>query len=243
MLHFDEFRIITYSRLLLKYGLVFISDTRSTCKLGAIMLFSIQKKLVLAHWYCFTINLWIWEHISEHAPHLSATVMSKLFSTIKFVMKTPFLEVLKDRFVWIKVVAWQMCVFMCFSQYMSPYYFILTSPWWAQPPWWVQLNSREKNTQKSLVESSLDICYTIWNQILTYRQPLEFRPHSYFVDFTSHALFYIMTSFPAFVKVGGNPCYLGETSCKYVHFSVFMNCWLLSIVDFLWLKKWGFKNC
>jgi hypothetical protein len=32
-------------------------------------------------------------------PHLSATVMSKLFSTIKFVMKTPFLEVLKDRFV------------------------------------------------------------------------------------------------------------------------------------------------
>jgi hypothetical protein len=31
------------------------------------------------------------------------------------------------------------------------------------------------------------------------------------------------------------PSLLGETSCKYVHFTVFMNCWLLSIVDFLWL--------
>ena len=37
------------------------------------------------------------------------------------------------------------------------------------------------------------------------RQPLEFRPHSYFVDFTSRALFYIMTSLPAFVKVGKTP--------------------------------------
>jgi hypothetical protein len=33
----------------------------------------------------------------------------------------------------------------------------------------------------------------------------------------------------------GKPCYLGETSCKCVHFSVFMNCWLHSIGDFLWL--------
>ena len=38
-----------------------------------------------------------------------------------------------------------------------------------------------------------------------YSQPLEFRPHSYFVDFTSHALFYIMTSCPAFIKVGKTP--------------------------------------
>ena len=36
-------------------------------------------------------------------------------------------------------------------------------------------------------------------------QPLEFCPHSYFVDFTSHALFYIMTSLPAFIKVGKTP--------------------------------------
>jgi hypothetical protein len=38
-----------------------------------------------------------------------------------------------------------------------------------------------------------------------YSQQLEFRPHSYFVDFTSHALFYIMTSLPAFIKVGKTP--------------------------------------
>ena len=38
-----------------------------------------------------------------------------------------------------------------------------------------------------------------------YGQPLEFRPHPYFVDFTSHALFYIMTSLPAFIKVGKTP--------------------------------------
>ena len=37
------------------------------------------------------------------------------------------------------------------------------------------------------------------------RQQFEFRPHSYFVDFTSRALFYIMTSLPAFVKVGKTP--------------------------------------
>jgi hypothetical protein len=39
----------------------------------------------------------------------------------------------------------------------------------------------------------------------SYGQPLEFRPHSYFVDFTSLALFYIMTSLPAFIKVGKTP--------------------------------------
>ena len=38
-----------------------------------------------------------------------------------------------------------------------------------------------------------------------YGQPLEFRPHSYFVDFTSRAHFYIMTSLPAFIKVGKTP--------------------------------------
>jgi hypothetical protein len=38
-----------------------------------------------------------------------------------------------------------------------------------------------------------------------YGQPLEFRPHLYFVDFMSHALFYIMTSLPAFIKVGKTP--------------------------------------
>jgi hypothetical protein len=36
-------------------------------------------------------------------------------------------------------------------------------------------------------------------------KPLEFRPHSYFVDFTSRAPFYIMTSLPAFIKVGKTP--------------------------------------
>ena len=36
-------------------------------------------------------------------------------------------------------------------------------------------------------------------------QPLEFRPHSYFVDFTSRALFHIMSSLPTFVKVGKTP--------------------------------------
>ena len=39
----------------------------------------------------------------------------------------------------------------------------------------------------------------------SYGQPLEFRPHSYFVDFTLYALFYIMTSLPAFVKVVKTP--------------------------------------
>ena len=43
---------------------------------------------------------------------------------------------------------------------------------------------------------------------VVYQQPLEFSPHSYFVDFTSHALFYIMTSLPAFVKVGKTPAIL-----------------------------------
>ena len=38
-----------------------------------------------------------------------------------------------------------------------------------------------------------------------YGQPLEIRPHLYFVDFTSHTLFYIMTSLPAFIKVGKTP--------------------------------------
>ena len=38
-----------------------------------------------------------------------------------------------------------------------------------------------------------------------YGQPLKFRPHSYFVDFTLSALFYNMTSLPAFVKVGKTP--------------------------------------
>ena len=37
---------------------------------------------------------------------------------------------------------------------------------------------------------------------MVYLQPLEFRPHSYFIDFTLHVLFYIMMSLPAFVKVG-----------------------------------------
>jgi hypothetical protein len=43
------------------------------------------------------------------------------------------------------------------------------------------------------------IYYSLNN--IWYGQPLEFRPHSYFVDFTSHSLFYIMTSLPAFIKV------------------------------------------
>ena len=42
-------------------------------------------------------------------------------------------------------------------------------------------------------------------KIYMYGQPIEFRPHSYFVDFTSRALFYIMTSLPTFVKVGKTP--------------------------------------
>jgi hypothetical protein len=47
----------------------------------------------------FSVDNRIWQHISEHGPHLSATAMGKLFSTIKFVMKTPVLEVLKNSFV------------------------------------------------------------------------------------------------------------------------------------------------
>jgi hypothetical protein len=35
-------------------------------------------------------------------------------------------------------------------------------------------------------------------------------------------LHYDVTS--SLCKSWENPCYLGETSCKYVHFSVFMNC-------------------
>ena len=46
---------------------------------------------------------------------------------------------------------------------------------------------------------------TLVLKAFTYSQPLEFRPHSYFVDFTSHTLFYIMTSLPAFIKVGKTP--------------------------------------
>ena len=38
-----------------------------------------------------------------------------------------------------------------------------------------------------------------------YRQPFKFRPHSYFVDFTSRTLFYIMTSLPVLVKAGKTP--------------------------------------
>jgi hypothetical protein len=44
-------------------------------------------------------NLQIWEHNFEHGPHLSATAISKLFSTLKLVMRTPALEVLKVHFV------------------------------------------------------------------------------------------------------------------------------------------------
>ena len=55
-------------------------------------------------------NLRIWEHIFEHGPHLAATAIGKLFSTIKLVTRTPAL----GSFCGTKV-------FMCVSQYMSLY--------------------------------------------------------------------------------------------------------------------------
>ena len=52
---------------------------------------------------------------------------------------------------------------------------------------------------------------------MVYLQPLEFRPHSFFIDFTSHALFYIMMSLPAFVKVGKtNPRFLCRPTTLYI---------------------------
>jgi hypothetical protein len=48
-------------------------------------------------------------------------------------------------------------------------------------------------------------------------KPLEFRPHSYFVDFTSRAPFYIMTSLPAFIKVGKTPADPDPTSSTPHH--------------------------
>ena len=74
-----------------------------------------------------------------------------------------------------------------------------------------ELSHPSHETQATWVQ---DIFYSIWSikcasttymnpsNGFIYGQPLEFRPHSYFVDFTSHALFYNMTSLPAFVKVG-----------------------------------------
>jgi hypothetical protein len=41
---------------------------------------------------------------SEHGPHLSGTAIDKLFSTIKLIMETPALEVLKRPFCGTKAV-------------------------------------------------------------------------------------------------------------------------------------------
>ena len=53
---------------------------------------------------------------------------------------------------------------------------------------------------------------------VVYQQPLEFR--RFYVTHTF--LHYDVTS--SLRKSWENPCYLGETSCKYVHLNVFMNC-------------------
>ena len=75
------------------HGFDFIFNTRSTWKLGANALFSIQEVLVLVQWYCFDIfEFWIWGHISEPA-HMSATAISKLFTTIQLVMRTSLLDI------------------------------------------------------------------------------------------------------------------------------------------------------
>ena len=59
-------------------------------------------------------NLQIWEHNFEHGPHLSATAISKLFSTLKLVMRTPALEVLKVHFVEQRlfVVVTKLCLYV-----------------------------------------------------------------------------------------------------------------------------------
>ena len=62
-----------------------------------------------------------------------------------------------------------------------------------------------------------------------YPQPLKFRPHLYFVNFTSHALFYIMTSLPAFVKVGKTPANLEKQAVNMFNLA------FLGTVDFFQL--------
>jgi hypothetical protein len=54
--------------------------------------------------------------------------------------------------------------------------------------------------------------------------------HSNFVDFTSRALFYIMTSLPAFVKFGKTPATQNLVLEQYA-------------VKIVTIKYWGFNNC
>ena len=62
-------------------------------------------------------NLRIWEHISEHGPHLSAKAIGKLFSTINLVMRTPALR----SFCGIKVVVavTNICLYVKICRFIS----------------------------------------------------------------------------------------------------------------------------
>ena len=103
-------------------------------------------------------NLRIWEHIFENGPHLSATAIGKLFSKIGHENSCP--GSFKRMFYGTKVVVavTKICFYM--------FYMLL----------YINFTREKKNPLiNSLVESlkpSLDICYTIWNQIVYYMQQL-----------------------------------------------------------------------
>jgi hypothetical protein len=63
-------------------------------------LFSIQTVLVFTHWYCSAICE-SGDIFFNNGPHLSAVAIKKLFSTIKFVMRTSAMEISK--------VQWSFC--------------------------------------------------------------------------------------------------------------------------------------
>jgi hypothetical protein len=137
------------------HGLDFIFNTRSTWKLGANALFSIQEVLVLVQWYCFEIfEFWIWGYISEPA-HVSYGNQQIVYNnTIGYENFSPGHLNSQLKVLWNKgksrlLSQWRSFVLMCFSQYMLVYIsFILMS---------IAKFQRTSHNIKSL---SLDICYT-----------------------------------------------------------------------------------
>ena len=61
--------------------------------------------------------------------------------------------------------------------------------------------------------------------------------HSNFVDFTSRALFYIMTSLPTFIKVGGNPAILEKQAVNVFILAFLWTVDFIQLVTFCDFKK------